>query len=207
MKRFLVLAAAFSATVLSGAAYSAGTAAASTAAAGAAKAVVCQACHGANGNSVNPEWPSLAGLGADYIAEQLQYFKDGKRKNPVMSPNAVGLSTADMENLGAYFNAMPNTGLEADPTYWQTGQQLYRGGDAERGIPACMACHGPTGLGNEPGKIPALRGQHSVYLIKQLQDYASGARMTGPNDIMQTIAKRLTADDMRNVAAYVQGIR
>jgi cytochrome c553 len=181
--------------------------AAGSAEAGQTKAVVCQACHGATGNSVNPEWPSLAGLGADYIAEQLKNFKEGKRNNPVMMPNAANLSPDDMADLAAYFDSQVNTGLEADPSYWKAGEKLYRGGDKARGIPACMACHGPTGHGIEPAKFPALRGQHSVYVVKQLTDYASGARTTGPNGIMPTIAKRLSPDDMRNVAAYVQGMR
>jgi cytochrome c553 len=112
-----------------------------------------------------------------------------------------------MADLGAYFDSLVNTGLEADPSYWQAGEKLYRGGDAVRGIPACMACHGPTGQGNSAAKFPALRGQHSVYVVKQLNDYASGARATGPNGIMQTIAKRLSSEDMRNVAAYLQGMR
>jgi cytochrome c553 len=175
--------------------------------AGQAKAALCSACHGANGNSVNPEWPSLAGLGADYIAEQLKNFKEGKRNNAVMMSIVMTLSPDDYADLGAYFNSLTNTGLEADPSFWQAGQKLYRGGDQSRGIPACMACHGPTGAGNGPAKFPALRGQHSVYVVKQLNDYASGARTSGPNGIMQTISKRLTPDDMRNVAAYVQGIR
>ena len=175
--------------------------------AGLPKAVVCQACHGANGNSVNPEWPSLAGLGADYIADQLKYFKEGKRNNPVMMPNAATMSPGDMADLGAFFDGQVNTGLEADPSYWQSGEKLYRAGDRARGIPACMACHGPTGRGNEPAKFPALRGQHSVYVVKQLSDYASGARATGPNGIMPAIAKRLSPDDIRNLASYLQGLR
>ncbi len=175
--------------------------------AGAAKATVCQACHGANGNSANPQWPSLAGIGADYIAEQLQNFKEGKRNNAIMMPLAAGLSPDDMADLGAYFGGLANTGLEADPSYWQAGQKLYRGGDKDRGIPACMACHGPTGAGNEPAKFPALRGQHSEYVVKQLNDYVSGGRPAGPGGIMPAIAKRLSPEDMRNVASYVQGLR
>ena len=202
MKRLWILAATISGAIASTAVMAAGNAEA-----GATKAVVCQACHGANGNSVNPEWPSLAGLGADYIAEQLKNFKEGKRNNPVMMPNAMALQPQDMEDLGAYFGSQVNTGLEADPTYWKAGEKLYRAGSTEQGVPACMACHGPTGYGNEPAKYPALRGQHSVYVVKQLTDYASGARTTGPNGIMQTIAKRLSPDDMRNVASYVQGLR
>jgi cytochrome c553 len=175
--------------------------------AGAAKAVVCQACHGANGNSANPDWPSLAGLGADYITLQLQNFKSGKRNNAVMMANVLALSPQDMADLGAYFASLVNTGLEADPSYWKAGEKLYRAGDKARGIPACMACHGPSGYGVEPARFPALRGQHSEYVVKQLTDYASGARTTGPNGIMQTIAKRLSPDDMRNVSSYVQGLR
>ncbi len=202
MKRLWILTATILGAISSTPAWSAGNVEA-----GAAKAVVCQACHGANGNSTNPEWPSLAGLGADYIAAQLQNFKDGKRNNPIMMPNAMALSPDDMADLGAYFDSLKNTGLEADPSYWQAGEKLYRGGNAARGIPACMACHGPTGRGNESAKFPALRGQHSVYVMKQLNDYASGARGTGPNGIMQTIAKRLSPDDMRDIASYLQGIR
>jgi cytochrome c553 len=202
MKRFWILAIAISSTIVSNSALPAGSVEA-----GATKAVVCQACHGANGNSTNPEWPSLAGVGADYIADQLKNFKEGKRANPVMMPNAMSLSADDMADLGAYFGSLTNTGLEADPSYWQAGQKLYQGGDQVRAIPACMACHGPTGAGNEPAKFPALRGQQSVYLAKQLNDYASGARATGPNGIMQTIAKRLSPDDIRNLSSYLQGIR
>ena len=202
MKRLWILSITISGAIVSNSALPAGSVEA-----GASKAVVCQACHGANGNSANPEWPSLAGIGADYIAEQLKNFKEGKRTNPVMMPNVANLSTDDMADLGAYFDSLTNTGLEADPSYWQAGEKLYRGGDQARGIPACMACHGPTGRGNEPAKFPALRGQQSVYLAKQLNDYASGARATGPNGIMQTIAKRLAPDDIRNLASYLQGIR
>jgi cytochrome c553 len=202
MMRLWILAAIISGAIVSNSALPAGSVET-----GATKAIVCQACHGANGNSTNPEWPSLAGIGADYIAEQLKYFKEGKRNNPVMMPNAMTLSADDMADLGAYFNSLKNTGLEADPSYWQAGQKLYRGGDQARAIPACMACHGPTGSGNEPAKFPALRGQQSVYVMKQLNDYASGARTTGPNGIMQTIAKRLSPDDIRNLASYLQGIR
>jgi cytochrome c553 len=201
MKRLWILAATISGAIVSNSALPASVEA------GAAKAVVCQACHGANGNSANPEWPSLAGIGADYMAEQLKNFKDGKRPNPVMTPNAMTLSDDDMANLGAYFDSLTNTGLEADPSYWQAGQKLYRAGDAARAIPACMACHGPTGRGNEPAKFPALRGQQSVYVMKQLNDYASGARTTGPNGIMSTISKRLSPDDIRNLASYLQGLR
>src|SRR5271154_5087811 len=199
MKRLWILAATISGAIVSNSALPAGTVEA-----GATKAIVCQACHGATGNSTNPDWPSLAGLGADYIAEQLQNFKDGKRANPIMAPIAAPLSAQDMADLGAYFDTLTNSGLEADPSDWQAGEKLYRGGDKARGIPACIACHGPTGLGNEPAKVPALRGEQSVYIAKQLNAYAAGARPPGPGGIMPVIAKRLTADDVRNLSSYVQ---
>jgi cytochrome c553 len=202
MKRFWILAAAVSGAFVVGASMGAGNIEA-----GASKAIVCQACHGASGASQNPEWPSLAGLGAGYIAQQLQLFKDGKRVNAVMMPMTMSLSPDDMADLAAYFDSMPSPSLEADPSYWKAGEKLYRGGDAARAVPACIACHGATGHGAEAAKFPSLHGQHSVYVSKQLHDYASGARMTGPNSIMQTIAKRLTENDMRNVSAYLQGIR
>ncbi len=154
MKRLWILL-----TTLSGALAASSALPAPSIEAGAAKAATCQACHGANGNSTNPEWPSLAGLGADYIADQLKNFKDGKRANPVMMPMTATMTADDMADLGMYFDSLANTGLEADPSFWQAGEKLYRAGDPARAIPACMACHGPTGKGNEPAKFPALRGQ------------------------------------------------
>src|ERR1700685_2623060 len=139
MKRLWILAMTICGAIVGHASLAAGSVEA-----GAAKAVVCQACHGANGNSTNPEWPSLAGIGGDYMAEQLKNFKEGKRNNPVMMPNAVNLSADDMADLAAYFDSLTNTGLEADPSYWQAGEKLYRGGDQATGIPAGMACPGAT---------------------------------------------------------------
>ena len=202
MMRPWIFAAGVAAALCNQQAWSAGNAEA-----GAAKSAICQACHGATGNSVNPDWPNLAGLGADYIAQQLQNFKDAKRSNPMMSPMAAPLSTDDMADLGAYFSSQKIAEQESDPASMKPGSKLYRGGNASRDIPACMACHGPDGLGVQAAKFPSLRGQQSGYFVKQLHDYASGARATGPNNIMQTIATRLTDEDMRNLAAYVKGIR
>src|SRR6202042_2355563 len=202
MKRLWILAATISGTLITSSALPA-----PSVEAGATKAATCQACHGANGNSTNPEWPSLAGLGADYIADQLNNFKTGKRASPVMMPMTANLTADDMADLGVYFDSLTNTGLEADPSFWQAGEKLYRGGDKGRGIPACMACHGPTGRGNEPAKFPALRGEQSVYIAKQLNAYAAGTRPPGPGGIMPLIAKRLTADDVRNLSSFVQGLR
>jgi cytochrome c553 len=217
--RFLVNAAMLMCTAL-GFAQVAGAAEAlkGSAEAGATKAAVCTACHGVNGNSSNPEWPSLAGQNAAYIVEQLQMFRAKKRNNPIMQPIIEPLSEQDFADLGAYFAAQTPTGLEADPSYWKAGETLYKAGDVARGIPACTACHGPAGQGNSAAGYPALRAQHSVYTVKQLQDYLTKNRYRDTSDpavvnstrnsaMMTTIAARLTPEDIRNVASYLQGLR
>jgi cytochrome c553 len=191
---------------------------AGSAEAGAAKAAVCAACHGPNGNSVNPEWPNLAGQNAAYTTEQLAMFKSRKRNNPIMQPIVDAVPDEDFADIAAYFAAQTPAGLEADPSYWKAGEALYKSGDAARGIPACTACHGPAGQGNAAAGYPALRAQHSVYTAKQLQDYLSGNRYRDAADpkvvnttrnsaMMTTIAARLTPEDIRNLASYLQGLR
>jgi cytochrome c553 len=188
--------------------------------AGAGKAAVCLACHGLNGNSTNPEWPNLAGQNAAYIAEQLKAFRDGKRAGTpnalVMMTQAATLTDEDIADIGAYYAAQTPAGLEADPSYWKDGEALYRGGDHVRQIPACMACHGPVGRGNPAAGYPAVRAQHSVYTVQQLAGYADGSRYkdlaggtqnTRNARMMVTIAKSLTAEDIRNLASYIQGMR
>jgi cytochrome c553 len=182
---------------------------------GATKAAACSACHGPNGNSTNPDWPRLAGQSAVYIAQQLRLFRAGVRANPVMMPMATSLSDQDIADIAVYYEAQTPAGLEADPSYWQAGQALYLRGDPSREIPACTACHGPVGRGNLLAGYPALRAQQSVYVVKQLNDYAHGTRYTGatpppadPNAVMMfTIAKRLTPEQMRDVGSFVQGMR
>jgi cytochrome c553 len=186
--------------------------------AGATKAAVCTACHGVNGNSTNPEWPNLAGQNAAYIREQLGMFKAKKRNNPIMQPIIESLTEQDFADLAAFFSAQTPSGLEADPSYWKAGQALYRSGDLARNIPACTACHGPAGQGNAGAGYPALRAQHSVYTVKQLQDYLTKNRYRDSADpatvhttrnsaMMTTIAARLTPEDIRNLASYLQGLR
>jgi cytochrome c553 len=187
------------------------------AAAGATKAATCTACHGLNGNSVNPEWPVLAGQNAAYLSDQIARFRDGKRTNVLMQPMVAALTNDDIADLAAYFSQQTPTGNEADPSYWKAGERLFRGGDAKRGIPACLACHGPVGRGNPAAGYPALHTQHAVYTIKQLNDYATEARYTkdakghsqgGANSVMMnTIASRLSAEDRRDLASYIQGMR
>jgi cytochrome c553 len=189
-----------------------------TAEAGAKKAAVCTACHGVNGNSLNPEWPSLAGQNAAYLREQLAMFKAKKRSNAIMAPIIEPLSEQDFADLAEFFAAQTPAGLEADPSYWKAGETLYKSGDAARNIPACTACHGPAGQGNAGAGYPALRAQHSVYTVKQLQDYLTKNRYRDGTDpatvhstrnsaMMTTVAARLTPEDIRNLASYLQGLR
>jgi cytochrome c553 len=183
--------------------------------AGATKATVCSACHGPNGNSVAPDWPRLAGQSAVYIAEQLRLFRSGARTNPVMMPLASSLSDQDIDDLAVYYEAQTPAGLEADPSYWKAGEALYLRGDTTHSVPGCIACHGPVGRGNLAAGYPALRAQQSVYVVKQLNDYANGTRYGGANAatasrngvMMFTIARRLSPEQIRDVASYLQGMR
>ncbi len=174
---------------------------------GESKSTACIACHGPGGNSVNPEWPNLAGQGQAYIHKQLQAFKGGERKNPLMTPMAMGLSDEDMADLGAYFAAQKPTGLEADPGKLAVGQRVYRSGDPQNGVPACAACHGPAGDGNAPAAYPALRGQYATYVAAQLRNYRAGTRQTDPSQMMRTVASTMTDEQIDAVASYVQGLR
>lgn len=174
---------------------------------------VCSACHGNDGNSVAPVNPSIAGMPADYITRQLSHFKDGVRVSPIMQGIAAQLSPQDMVALGVYFSQQKPKGLAAkDATLVQAGQQLYRGGDAAQGIPACAACHSPNGAGM-PKNYPRLAGQHADYTLAQLKAFKAGERgndkegkdVTGR--IMGTIAARMNETQMRAAAEYTQGLR
>jgi len=124
-----------------------------------------------------------------------------------MTPMAVPLKEEDMKDLGAHFSQQTPSGLEADPSNWKAGEKMYRGGDAARGIPACIACHGPQGRGNGPAKYPALRAQHAVYTYNQLKAFKDGTRKSAGSDIMQVVTERMTDEEMRALASYVQGLR
>ncbi len=184
--------------------------------AGALKVATCSACHGPNGNSTTPVWPKIAGQNAVYIAEQLQLFKAGVRVNPDMLKIVSTLEPKDIDSVAVYFQAQTPVGGEADASMWQAGENLYRFGDPAREIPACTACHGPVGRGNAVADYPALRAQFADYVTKQLNDFASGARYSGAKagaptsrngEMMATIAKRLKSEDVKELAAYIQGMR
>ncbi len=176
---------------------------------GKSKALTCGACHGTDGNSVNPMWPSVAGQHSTYTYEQLQAFKTGTRSDMLMSAQTLALNEQDMRDLAVYFESQaPAAKPVADVATLTSGEQLYRGGDDEAGIPACLACHGPTGSGNPAASYPSLRGQYAVYTAKQLRDYASGARKSdGPTKVMRDIAQRLSDKDIADLASYIQGLK
>ena len=169
-------------------------------------ATVCAACHGADGNSASPQFPKLAGQNASYIATQLANFKSGKRQNPIMQPQAQSLSEQDMQDIAAYFSGQTVAVGEAEAGQVKQGEQLYRNGNKDENVPACLACHSPDGAGNFSMKVPALRGQHATYVVTQLQNYANGSRSTDPNKMMETIAARLTPAEMQAVASYIEGL-
>jgi cytochrome c553 len=177
--------------------------------AGQAKAITCGACHGSDGNSVNPQWPSIAGQHPAYIVEQLQAFKNGTRTEPLMLGQAMMLSDEDMRNLAVYFSGNTTaTKVIADPSTLDHGQRLYRGGSRDNQTPACIACHGPNGRGNPAASYPSLKGQYAVYIAKQLRDYARGARRSdGATRVMRDIASRLSEEDIVAVSSYVQGLQ
>lgn len=188
------------------------------------KATACEACHGENGNSSVSTFPKLAQQHSSYLLKQLHEFKNGTRKDPMMSPLAMGLSDEDMADIADYFsaqkisaNSLPvlkdddedfngkvltgesdkNAALEE---FMTQGGDLYRNGDLNRAVSACIACHGSLGEGNKPAAFPVLRSQHADYLIKTLTDFKTGVRSTNPENIMRMIAKKMTYAEIKAVA-------
>src|SRR5690606_316721 len=189
------------------------------AAAGAGKAAVCAACHGMDGNAVDPQYPKLAGQHEQYIARQLALFKSGERQNAIMLGFASMLSAQDMRDVGAYYASQKVTpgvaddspvaeGPNAGRKFYEIGQSLWRSGDAARGIPACQACHGPTGTG-VPGTYPAIGGQHAQYTAMQLQAFRNGqvwGQGNNANAVMAGVAANLTDEEIQALASFAEGL-
>ena len=189
---------------------------------GAQLAGACAACHGLDGNAdIDPTlYPRIAGQSERYVAHQLALFKSGERLSPLMQPFALPLSAQDMRDLGAHF-AQQTSGagiaddavVEAGPyegmKFYEIGQQLFRTGAADRGIPACMACHGPAGQGNPGPAYPHLAGQQAWYTARRLEEYRAGTT-TYANpahfNLMATVSKSLSDEEIRSLASYVQGL-
>jgi cytochrome c553 len=187
------------------------------------KAAACVSCHGSGGNSMMGAFPKLAEQHASYLVKQLVAFKNGSRKDAMMSSMAMPLNEQDMVDIAAYYakqkisaNDEPvlrddddeNEQSAADqpakaktvPELMAQGADLYRNGDLEREVSACIACHGPTADGNRPAAFPMLKSQHADYLIKTLSDFKSGARTANPDNMMRMIAKKMTDEEIKAVA-------
>mgnify|MGYP001115334753 CR=1 FL=1 len=176
--------------------------------AGQAKAAACGACHGADGNSTDGQYPKLAGQHEAYIAHQLNNFKSGARQNAIMQGMAAPLSVQDMHDIGAYFASKQSLPGVADEALVAQGQKLYREGDPTRGIPACMACHSIDGRGNPGAMYPQLTSQHAQYVEAKLKDFHDGVTWgTEPHaQIMPLIAKKLDPQDISALATYIEGL-
>lgn len=180
---------------------------------------VCAACHGAEGVSVAPANPHLAGQHAEYVTLQLDHYKQGLRKNPVMAAMAATLSAEDAKALGIYFSQKKaKPGVAKDKALAELGQKTFRGGNSQTGLPACASCHSPTGAGL-PVQYPRLAGQFAEYTFAQLQGFVRGDRggeiksaegkliEDVQGRVMSTIAARMSEREMKAVAEYISGLR
>jgi cytochrome c553 len=173
---------------------------------------VCAACHGADGNAAAPANPKLAAQHADYLYKQLSNFKvkpgaaQAERANAVMAGFAAGLSDQDMRDVSAWFESqkkVPAVG-QGDKDLQQRGQAIYRGGIPAQNVPACAACHGPTGAGL-PSQYPRIGGQWGEYIEAQMIAFRQGARKN--NAAMSSIAYRISDRDIKAVSDYIAALR
>ncbi|MDX3775515.1 c-type cytochrome [Chromatiaceae bacterium AAb-1] len=181
--------------------------------AGKAKSAVCAACHGPDGNSPIDMYPKIGGQHPTYLYKQLKEYKLGMesggtagRSNAVMFGMIATLSDQDMKDLAAYFGSQKMTAGTTPEEVIERGQQLYRGGDAERGIAACIACHGPRGSGSSLAMFPRIAFQHEAYLKTTLEEFRNGQRANDPNGMMQDIARKLTNEDIEVLSKYLGGL-
>lgn len=180
--------------------------AAGDASAGKGKSESCALCHGADGNSPSDMFPKLAGQGEAYLVKQISDFKSGVRENAIMAPMVAALSEQDIADLAAYYAGNKTTEGGVAEELLEAGKAVYRGGNKESGLPACMACHGPTGAGVPAAKWPALSGQYPAYIAAQLNSFASGTRTNDLNSMMRDIATKMTDNEIKAVSAYASGL-
>jgi len=173
---------------------------------------VCAACHGPDGNSIGPANPKLASQIPEYLAKQLMNFRPGKdkpaeRPNNVMAAFVTALSPEDMRSVAAYYAGQKLIPEKAqDKSTIELGQRIFRGGIAEKSVPACAGCHGPAGTG-VPAQYPLLGGQFAEYIEAQLKAFRSGERANDPNRMMRMTAARLSDAEIKAVANYIAGLR
>ncbi|WP_373082503.1 cytochrome c [Zhongshania sp.] len=181
-------------------------------AAGKAKSAACAACHGADGNSPAPAFPKLAGQGERYLVKQITDIKSGARAVPMMAGQTDNLSEQDIADIAAYYASKAGSTGQADPANVAKGAAIYRGGIADRNIPACAACHSPTGSGMAAAGFPALGGQYAEYTVAQLKAFRAAAdgREGRANDgdamVMRTIAFKMSDSEIEAVASFIQGL-
>ena len=175
---------------------------------GKAKSAICAACHGQDGNGVEglPLQPRLAGQHEEYTTKQIHDFKSKKRENAMMAPMVVALSDEDVSNIAAYYASLKGSIGSSSIDHAQTGEKLYRAGDATSGLAACMACHGPSGRGNPAALYPSLTGQFAEYTAAQLKAFKSEERANDDNSVMRNIAAKMTNNDIEAVADYIAGL-
>jgi cytochrome c553 len=165
---------------------------------------VCAACHGADGNSGSPEYPKLAGQHPEYLVKQLTEFKSGKRANAVMMGMSAALSEADMKNIAAWLSTKaPKPGFAKDAALVALGEKIYRGGVADRQIPACAGCHSPNGAGI-PAQYPRLSAQHADYTARELSYFRDGSRAN--NLTMNQVAAKLNDKELKALGEYTAGL-
>lgn len=181
--------------------------------AGKAMSLVCSGCHGADGNSMVPIFPKLSGQGEVYLLKQLRDIRDGARPIATMVGLLDGKSDEDLANIAAFYAAQEISRGKTDPELLEQGQKIFRAGIAMRQIPACSACHSPTGQGNGPAGFPALAGQHAEYTAAQLEMYRkgyddeSGRTNDGDGRIMRIIAFGLSDKEIKAVSSYTAGLQ
>lgn len=173
---------------------------------------VCVACHGPDGNSPLSANPKLAGQHAEYLLKQMMNFKtpDGKqpeRVNAIMNGMIAAYDEGQMRDLSAFFAAQTQKGEAAtNKETVELGQKLYRAGDQAKGLPACAACHGPTGAGM-PVQYPRIGGQFAEYTEAQLKGFREGSRANDPNQMMRMVAIKMTDAEIKAVSDYIAGLR
>jgi len=180
--------------------------AAGDAAQGKQKVAVCGACHGADGNSLAPNFPKLAGQNENYLFKQLKDIKAGDRTVVEMTGMLNSLSEQDLADIAAYFAGQTVQIGQAAADQVALGEEIYRSGIAESGVAACTACHAPSGQGNNAAGFPALSGQSAAYVESTLKKFAAGERANDPSGMMRDIAVKMKDAEIKAVAQYVQGL-
>lgn len=167
----------------------------------------CAACHQADGNSVNPEWPKLAGQHPKYTTKQLQDYKSERRVNSLMLGQVANLDKQDMRDLAAFYAEQSISSGTADEEVVERGEQIYRGGIPSQNVAACIACHGPNGNGNPEAMFPAVAGQHAQYSADQLRYFRSGDRANDNGRMMRNVARNMSDSDIEAVSQYMAGLQ